>query len=237
MAIAFRSSNVATGQAVSSVSVTKPAGTASGDRLIAVGTISGSSLILTAPAGWTEIYTSSNPNSFKLSIWELFAGGGEPASYSFTTSQGDDLENQVALGMAAYSGASSGTSSTPGTGNTGTANFPNGNATCLTVSAPNGTEMLLAIVMGHNNAQNGGYTPSSTPPSGMTERFDIGISTNRTDPPHGMAYVYLADLLLSSGGSTGDKIAVVSTGLGNNVDWNAVNVLIPSPAGGPRMIL
>jgi hypothetical protein len=68
--------------------VTKPAGTASGDLLLAfVGAI-GTSVTFTAPSGWTLLAAETSNTNINFSVYYKVAGGSEPANYTWTPSIG-----------------------------------------------------------------------------------------------------------------------------------------------------
>ena len=89
------------------VNLPVPVATVSGDLLIAAFSSPGNGVTVTAPAGWTNItqagHGGGNPGSRQnLSIWTRVAGGSEPATYNFTTSQAVDTYAY----MTRYGGAS-----------------------------------------------------------------------------------------------------------------------------------
>jgi type II secretory pathway pseudopilin PulG len=65
-----------------SVVVTKPSGTSSGDLLIAAVATDGSTTFPTQ-SGWTELDQGSNGTEVTLGAWYKIAGGSEPANYTF----------------------------------------------------------------------------------------------------------------------------------------------------------
>lgn len=102
--VAYRSSATATTTTTtdgSSVTITKPAGTASGDTLVAVLTGYLASNTLTVPTGW--LLTSFSNDGVGLYVWvyQKMAGGSEAANYTFTwTSSVGALTGSI----AAFSG-------------------------------------------------------------------------------------------------------------------------------------
>lgn len=102
--VAYRSSATATTTTTtdgSSVTITKPAGTASGDTLVAV--LSGylASTLLTVPTGWTLVNTANDGVLLYSWVYQKIAGGSEPTNYTFTwTSSVGALTGSI----AAFSG-------------------------------------------------------------------------------------------------------------------------------------
>ena len=76
------------GAADTSVVVTKPSGTVSGDVLVVFICSSGNSLTYSAPGGggWVTIVNYAPGNNRCQAMFYLVAGGSEPASYTFTIS-------------------------------------------------------------------------------------------------------------------------------------------------------
>jgi hypothetical protein len=68
--------------------VNKPAGTVSGDVMVAfVGAI-GTSVTFTAPSGWTLLAAETSNTNINFSVYYKVAGGSEPSSYTWTPSIG-----------------------------------------------------------------------------------------------------------------------------------------------------
>ncbi|WDI41816.1 hypothetical protein [Bremerella sp. P1] len=84
MAVAYESFTHTTAASTTSITGTKPSGTVEGDFLIAVH-YSRNNDVQSTPSGWTE--HSSNTAGFeKGHVYYKFAGGSEPASYTFSGS-------------------------------------------------------------------------------------------------------------------------------------------------------
>jgi hypothetical protein len=88
--IGFKS---AAATSTTTLAIDKPAGTASGDVLLAVLCSSTDSVTFTGASGWTEIYDSGGAPSLRLA--RLTAGGSEPSSYTFTASSSVALVGQI----------------------------------------------------------------------------------------------------------------------------------------------
>lgn len=84
MAIVVESSASNTATASSSLTITKPSGTVSGDVLVAFVNIVRASLIDTPPSGWTAINTAGSYTQWSV-YWKV-AGASEPADYTWTES-------------------------------------------------------------------------------------------------------------------------------------------------------
>lgn len=99
--VGYRSMACGQTTGTSSITLSKPAGTVSGDVLVAhIGTANGPAL--TTPSGWTQIPNLAgiiNADQRLVSYYKV-AGGSEPASYTFTTG----LTDATAGGIAAYTG-------------------------------------------------------------------------------------------------------------------------------------
>lgn len=122
MAIAYRSSSNAAGSGlVTSLSISAPAGLLDGDMLVAVvacdyyppGTTA-NSFAINAPTGWTSVLAggflhvvgTGAGTDTKIMAFQKQAGGTEPSSYIFTITNGLGNSGNMAMSMAAFSGAS-----------------------------------------------------------------------------------------------------------------------------------
>ena len=101
---AYRSSTTGTVLSTTTLSITKPSGTASGDAVILFVTLDGSSgTTITQPSGFTlgGDQFMSGPDTQRAVWYHKIAGGSEPATYDFTFSA-----SSTGLGAAvAVSGA------------------------------------------------------------------------------------------------------------------------------------
>jgi hypothetical protein len=168
--IAFRSA--ACGYAVSGVlklAINKPAGTQPGDVMVASIAVRPSSVVITAPAGWTLVRdldnSSTSGNSSSLAVYYKVAGTSEPASYNWTfnTSAG------AAGGIQSFSGVDA--------LNPIDVEAGQNKAVALLITAPSVTTRYAndMVVTSHEIASLVGFTP----PSGMTEAFDAMSGTVR----------------------------------------------------------
>jgi protocatechuate 3,4-dioxygenase beta subunit len=168
--VAFRSA--ACGYAASGVlklTINKPAGTQPGDVMVASIGTRPSSVVNTAPAGWTLVRDLNNTivsgNSSGLDVYYKVAGTSEPASYNwtFSTSAGS------AGGIQSFSGVDALNPIDVEAGQ----NTP----VTLSVTAPSVTTRYAndMVVTSHEIASLAGFTP----PYGMTEAFDAMSGTVR----------------------------------------------------------
>lgn len=210
MAIAYRASATNT-TFVTGASCNKPAGTVSGDVLVAflyfyddpTGTVSA------IPSGWSEITAcraeGGNAGAFQYAIQRAYikvAGGSEPASYTWTLSAADTCN----IGIACYSGVDNVTpQDTTGTGNSGTA----ANRVATGVTTVTDGAFIVVGSTGYANALTGGF-------GGMTNRVTWDTKSA------------IYDQTISPAGATGNKTA---TSAAETIIWlTALVALRPSGA-------
>lgn len=163
MAAAFRDVQFVNQANVSSVTVTKPIGTVSGDLLIAH--IAGrfySGQGVTAPAGWTIVIDERHTGG----VWECYtaykiAGGGEPANYEFTFA--------TAWAGGAIWGFSSTSSAAP------LASSGQGTDTAMVMgSITPGANSVFLILTGWGDVVSSvsGYAMTTSDPGTWTEKYD-----------------------------------------------------------------
>jgi hypothetical protein len=211
------------------LTINKPAGTVDGDVMLAiVANVSGVTAAITAPAGWTSLgaftVTETKTEAFRK------VAASEGASYAFTVGGGDA---HIAAGIIA---SFSGVTLTP---SPIAADAEQSNTTASTsadapsVTAPTANEILVCMYSTSGIEGTGFVT--STPPSGMTERADVGRVQLTSDGYFEYnLQVSLCDVLLSSSGATGTKTATLSaarTSTGFSV------ALYSRPTGGYNMVL
>jgi hypothetical protein len=92
MAITHVNTNTATDGDGTTITVTKPSGTTTGDVLIAI--LTSNNQNGTAPAGFTEI-ADEVAGVFRCQMWYKVAGGSEPASYDLSVSNSTLLVGTV----------------------------------------------------------------------------------------------------------------------------------------------
>ena len=98
--------NVNSSDGATSLTITKPAGTADGDLLIAAVSHNDDNGTISGPSGWIQINQgtsgSSSSADIRLSVWYKVAGGSEPTSYTWTWPSGSYRE--AVGGIIRYSG-------------------------------------------------------------------------------------------------------------------------------------
>ncbi len=146
------------------LTITKPAGTAQGDVLVAaIVADGGTGTTITPPAGWTLARTETQTTNLRTSVYTKTAGASEPANYAFTFS----TARKAAGSMTAYTGVDP---TAPVEANAGA-----NSATAATVlNAPSVTTLsnhrTIVAVYGTRVAA------TFTPGSGVTERADTATS-------------------------------------------------------------
>lgn len=195
----------------SSVVVTKPTGTASGDRLVVHGLIQSVSTapVFTPPAGWTLVdsyaYTNQGLYPSLEVVLTKVAGGSEPASYTFTSTPGDFFGFQIVriTGASASLGPNSKTSKTTGT----TLDFPS-----VTTAAADSLILLF------------GWT-SFIPSSSWADTVPSG-TTRLTQPTTGKGYGG-ARFVQATAGATGTKTVAAGGSLASDLQGVGFTVAIP----------
>lgn len=97
----FRAAADAESGAASSVTVTKPTGTASGELMVAIVNWNTNGTI-TPPSGWTEKNTVTAFSGGTTGLYYKVAGGSEPADYTWSFSNGNQ---RVSAAIATFSGS------------------------------------------------------------------------------------------------------------------------------------
>lgn len=177
-AVGTSTTNSAT--AVSSVSLTKPAGTAAGDVLIASITTDLNPSMSSVPAGWTAIVNALSINSSSSSGARVFVyyhvvGSADPSNYTWTLGTAAKWGG----GVTAYRGVNQ---STPLDSTVVTAVDTSYTATGITLAsittASNGAMLIGGV--GFDSS-----SPAATPPSGWTERWEAagGQIAEEADKP------------------------------------------------------
>jgi hypothetical protein len=214
--------SVATGnEADGTILVTKPAGTADGDVLVAFCFGYATALAdVTAPAGFTVRDTEGDAGTNRHGKVFTKVAASEGASYTFGSTTAYDY---FAVILVAVQGAD--TASTDGVDGTPASGiFNNGDDTADAPSiSPSGSDSLLLCAAMFNSFSAAART--TTPPTGMTEIADF----QRADQFDMYA---AASLALSSSGATGVKTFTGSAGAGTSGGWITFSIAIKSSAGG-----
>ncbi len=190
--IALRSkSSTSASAGPTTITITKPAGVASGDVLIAgLSFETGSSDTITVPSGWTLVRRVNNTTSEGLAVYRKVAGGAEGASYAWTFSS----SRSVSGGILAFTGVDNTTPIDVENGQTTASSTTHATPTITTTQA---NDMLVAFFAIPQAA-------TWTPPTGMTEQFDV--------PENSRGNSLEGDTVSQAGaGATGTKTATAST--------------------------
>lgn len=155
----------------STVTLTVPSGTVDGDLLVAfVSPARDGVFPITAPSGWTQIFTNQWAANGPISECYVRSASSEPASYSWTFDSSDNLVATM-LRVTGWSGVIGDIDFyvSPST-ELSTATIPSGAITGL---APD--SLLIGWVACEVGDQ------SYSPPSGWTEFFDLGQTRSNSD--------------------------------------------------------
>jgi hypothetical protein len=156
------------GAQTANISLTKPSGAAAYDMLIAHVTVemSGTALTIVPPAGWTLIRQTSNGTNVSVAtFWHAVGVSGDAGPYVFTWQNppGTGINRRSAGGITAYVSVDNVAPIDSSYGATGASR--NANVTGISTS---GTNRMLVYVEG-----NAAGRTQNTPPTAMTERYDV----------------------------------------------------------------
>lgn len=196
MPVTFRSASQFNGETTTVCVVNRPTGTVSGDLLIAIhgSDRDGTAAAMTAPAGWTLAGQSSQTNAGFVKVWWKIAGGSEPSTYTFPDSTASD----AALIVLCFQGGTFDAASPFAVAVTfGGSNTSSTSHVAPSVAGVDDGELVTAYFGG--TGTNG--TRTYSPPSGMTERGDVG---------GGWVVLAAYTLDLAADGATGTKTATCS---------------------------
>ena len=140
--------------------ITKPAGTAAGDVLIAAIAFNNSSGAITPPSGWTLVRRMDNAatTANSLAVYRRSAGAGEPASYTWGVAGGAFIVG----GIQGFSGADAANPIDAESGQS-TASATAHDTPSITTSTAN-----TMLVTSHAYASSQSWSPQA----GLTESFD-----------------------------------------------------------------
>ncbi len=210
----FRAAATASGATGSSVTVSKPAGTAENDILVALLYLEHGTATITPPSGWALLRDSlqTGPPSFDyrhVTFWKR-AGASEPASYQWSFSASAYREAFIVAVQGCV------TSGGPIDVEAATVNSAQNDAPVAPSVTTTVADTLLVCIYTTANGGNAVWSPGS---SGMTERVD-SVSM--------AAY----DVVQASAGATGAK-TVSCTG-GGNPEWHVgAAIALKPPSGTP----
>lgn len=191
-------SNSAAGGSTS-LTLNKPSGVADGDLLVAVIATS-SNTTFTPPAGWTSVASyNDGADTSTIEMWWKIASG-EGASWQWTFGS-----TKAAGGVVAY---------TPSAGyepalQTSTTNETAAPDTVVTASGFTTTH-ANTLLFGAFAAPDTGASKTFAPPSGMSERVDIGEGASSS------ISVEVATEVQGSAGATGSKSATPNSSYNQN---------------------
>jgi RHS repeat-associated protein len=206
---AFRAAASATTTGTT-LTITKPSGTATNDVLVASIAVTPSTATITPPSGWNLVRRSDNagPTSNSLAVYYKVAVSGEPASYAW--------------GVSGASFAVGGVQGFTGIDTASPIDIENGQSTpsSLTHTAPGITTSVAnaMLVASHAFASSRTWTA----PSGMTESFDRPSGANNAT---GLS-IEGNRVLLAVAGSSGAKTATAA----GNADAGNAHLLALRPA-------
>ncbi|GGR51944.1 hypothetical protein [Streptomyces roseolus] len=214
MAVSHVNTQVGSSASSTSVVVTKPTGTASGDLLTAF--VTSNYQAVTPPAGWTEI-GDYGIETFRVHVFRKVASGSEGSSYTFTVPSSATLLCQA----TAWRGVDNTTpiDITPVL----SASF-NSSEPMDTEAVSGGTQGRLVYFRAARRASSG--TPITYTASGVTELSDSGVAAS------GNAFAYSGGLYMAtsdyaSGGSKAGLAITAST-----TETHNVTVTMAIKAGG-----
>ena len=207
--IGFRSAASAANATTTTLVLPRPAGTVSGDELLASVSVRGTPTI-TPPAGWALVRRDERNTTFTQATYVHPAGGSEPTSYTFTF----DASETAVGAIAAYTGVDG---ANPTAGDSGQANSGSTSITAPSVSAAVPGTRLVGLF---------GITGNTTitPPTSMTERSEI------VSPVTSKLTLSLDDQSNAASGATGTRVATAAAS-GNSI--GQLVALRPGTGGPP----
>jgi hypothetical protein len=163
----------------------------------------------TPPTGWTLLRMDISGFTLRQAVYYKVATSSEPASYTWTLSN----SQAAAGGILAYTGVNT---ANPIDAHSGAISSASSGKNVVAPSVT--TDVNGAMIVGLFGVAN---NTSCTPPSGMTERFDV-VSNAGTYPMAAEA----ADGAQATAGATGDRVAVSGT-----TGWNIGQLVALRPSG------
>lgn len=202
--IAFRNSSGTSNASSTSIVISKPTGTVSGDVLLAI--IDGNNTpVITPPSGWTLVDSVNTTVTAVISIYSKVASGSEPSTYTWTL----DSAQRNSGAISSFSGVNNSTSIDQ------EANLPDGDLdfffTSPNVINTNANEMVVSLISFDDS-----LSRTWTQPSGMTLAID-------TASPSGSAIAYN---IQTNSGTTPSMVWTISddgaTGVAFTVSLNPI---------------
>ncbi len=205
----------------SSISIPAPSGISLGDLLLASISVSlagNSNSVITAPAGWNSVLTTTNANNVQISTYYKVAGSSEPLSYAWSL----DHNFKAVGGILHYTGTDASNpidASGGNTGNSGTSKTP---AVAPSVTTTIANDEIVALF-----AADDGSSLTIGIPSGMSQRYAAANQNN-----HGPS-IAADDAIQALTGATGTKSASLDQ---KNDNWSAQTIAI-APAKTSQTII
>jgi hypothetical protein len=197
----------------SSLAIGKPAGTAANDVMIASISARPSSATIAAPAGWVLVRRIDNASgqTTSLAVFRKVAGAGEPASYTWDVTGATwavgGIQSFVNVDAVNPIDVEAG-QATPG-------GFTHATPSVTTTVAN------AIVVTSHTFATSETWTP----PTGMTEAFDVQFQPVTTNQGQSLEGNYVVQ---AAAGATGTKTATAAGGAGAE-DIGAAHILALRP--------
>jgi hypothetical protein len=217
-AIVWQTASMAGNAGATTLVISKPAGVAVDDFLIASVTVRDNPTI-TPPAGWTFVRSDPvSPTTIKQAIYYKVAGSGEPVSYTWTFS----TSKKASGGISRYTGVDN---TNPIDASSGATGSGTGNNTAMT--APGVTTTVNdAMVVGFFGIA---ISTGIDPPTGMTERYQAQAAGGAADTK---TTSESADATQPTLGFTGNKTATAAQG--QDANWVAQLVALRPKAAAAR---
>lgn len=197
-----------------SLSVSRPSGTAANDVMIAAVGVRPSTATIAAPAGWTLVRRTDNNNggTNSLAVFHRLASAGEPSSYVWNVSGATEAVG----GIQSFTGVDP----------ANPIDVESGQATAISLAhaTPSVTTTVAnaMVVTAHTFATSTTWTP----PSGMTEAFDVQYQPVATNLGQSIEGNYAVQ---AAAAATGAKSATAAGGAGAEA-WGATHILALRPA-------
>lgn len=223
MAVAFRSDAAANIGATrqTSLTVTKPAGTADGDVLIAIITTNNGTVVVTPPAGWTQVSNSpvnATDGATLAAFWKVASGEG--ADYAFTV-------GATTRSICGWIGAYTGGHQTSPVQSVTTTYTSAGSGTVVTCGSIDVNADGSYAIIGSGVSGGNGVTETTTHPS-WTEEVEQFTATGVTESSQSV-YDAAVDT-----GATGSQTITTATALGARAGLMLI-VAPPGASWSPQM--
>jgi fibronectin type 3 domain-containing protein len=208
--IAFRAASSGQATNATSLTLTRPSGTTTGDGLLAAIDVR-SGTTITAPAGWALVRSDSSGSTLKQSVYVKVAGAGEPASYAWSFSGSQSAAGSI----LAYAGVHA---SSPIAASGGGANPSSTSITAPSVTTGVTDTLLVGLFGTATNA-------TITQPSDMAEQAEVAAGGKQKLASEA------ADAYRQAAGATGPRTATASSAAVNIGQLVALRP-VGAPAGG-----